>query len=115
MANHKKPKKAHDHAGSASNMGNSPQANGPRQRNVPATPNGSSTPPRIKHINPLEGVQTGRWSLAKMIGVGAAWLHMTVPPYINWGIMMGLIFGGCCSNVRISPEQDGRRKGREYF
>lgn len=107
MVNRKRPNKAHIPAGFTSEMGTSSQASGSRQRNVLPATNGSSTPPKIKQKNVLEGGKIGGsetpWSPAKMIGVGAAWIHMTVPPYLNWAIMMALIFGGCCSNVRTVP------------
>lgn len=33
----------------------------------------------------------------------------TVPTWVNAGIMVSLIFGGCCANVRYSPSRMGSR------
>ena len=41
------------------------------------------------------------WTFARLVGAGAAMIHMSAPYYISLGVMTGLIFGGCCSNVRM--------------
>ena len=85
-------------------MAINPEVEGARQRHVPTRQNGSWTPPGTKEINVEKAkVRDERkpWSFARAMGVGAAMIHMTVPKYMSWVVMMSLIFGGCCSNVRM--------------
>ncbi|MCJ1278547.1 golgi uridine diphosphate-N- acetylglucosamine transporter [Puttea exsequens] len=103
MGKGKKSKQAHKSPGIIPDMAPPTSNAAPRQRNPHPPSNGALTPPRTKEINVLEAKPPPQpdtpWSLAKVIGVTAAWIHMTVPPYLNWAVIMGLIFGGCCSNV----------------
>ena len=40
------------------------------------------------------------WSHASIFDVGAALTFTTIPHFVTWALAGGLIFGGCCSNVR---------------
>ena len=39
------------------------------------------------------------WMLAKVMAPSVAMEHMHLPFVLNWLGVVGLIFGGCCSNV----------------
>ncbi|KAK0511008.1 hypothetical protein JMJ35_006560 [Cladonia borealis] len=98
----KKAQKAHHSLDTNPRMPNNTEVDGSRQRHVQTRQNGSWTPPRTKEINVEKAeVRDERkaWSFAGAMGVGAAMIHMTVPKYMSWVVMMSLIFGGCCSNV----------------
>ena len=87
-------------------MSRSTEAKGPRQRNTKQASNGTLIPPGTKTINVQEEkpAEPDRpWTFARAMGVGAAIVHMTVPKYMGLVAMTGLIFGGCCSNVRTWP------------
>lgn len=88
----------------------STQANVDPNRGPSTTPTPSAnTPPRTRQINAapaLEHRKSGRgddddapWSLAKVIAISAAMIHIYLPFFINWIGIVALIFGGCCSNV----------------
>ena len=100
----KKAQKAHHSLDTNPRMPNNAEVDGSRQRHVQTRQNGSWTPPGTKEINVEKAeVRDERkpWSFAGAMGVGAAMIHMTVPKYMSWVVMMSLIFGGCCSNVRM--------------
>ncbi len=68
--------------------------------------NGSTL--KAKEVDPISSLQsTGHASnsdsqrlvMSKAIETARAVGH-TTPVWLNFGIMVGLIFGGCCSNVR---------------
>ncbi|KAK3167146.1 hypothetical protein OEA41_010272 [Lepraria neglecta] len=85
-------------------MSRSTEAKGPRQRNTKQASNGTLTPPGTKTTNVQEEkpAEPDRpWTFARAMGVGAAMVHMTVPKYMGFVVMTSLIFGGCCSNVRL--------------
>ena len=48
------------------------------------------------------------WTLAKIIAISAAMTHIYLPFFINWLGIVGLIFGGCCSNVSHDRQHLGR-------
>ncbi|MCJ1229399.1 golgi uridine diphosphate-N- acetylglucosamine transporter [Toensbergia leucococca] len=80
---------------------------GPRRRHLPTTSSTNGVPPGTKEINAarsLENVRPGidpdaGFTVSRAIGVAGAMLHAMLPALLSWGFTMGLIFGGCCSNV----------------
>lgn len=84
-----------------------PVANGSRRRKpAPSVPS-DRVPPGIKQINAapsLENAESGfdrdrAYALSKLVGSIGTMVHATLPALLSWGLTMGLIFGGCCSNV----------------
>jgi len=79
-----------------------------RRRRVdsPATHNGS-TDKLDRHTDTPSALEKEKredaesWSIARVVDIGAAAVHTIAPYWINWAVMVGLIFGGCCSNVCI--------------
>ena len=41
----------------------------------------------------------GRATVPKAIAMGVTILQSTLLALVSWGLIMSLIFGGCCSNV----------------
>ncbi|KAL8655673.1 MAG: hypothetical protein Q9210_000736 [Variospora velana] len=80
---------------------------GARRRKVIPTAAEPQIPPGTKQINagplletPKPGIDPDApFTVSKAIGITAATLQATVPALISWGATVGLIFGGCCSNV----------------
>lgn len=52
------------------------------------------------HVNGSAAIQPSK--AKKDTGVLAAVAHATVPSWANMVLMASLIFGGCCTNVRLS-------------
>ncbi|KAI4087172.1 MAG: hypothetical protein LQ344_006967 [Seirophora lacunosa] len=83
------------------------QVPGARRRKVTATAADPQVPPGTKQINVGPLLETAKpgidpdapFTVSKAIGITAATLQATVPALISWGVTVGLIFGGCCSNV----------------
>ena len=42
----------------------------------------------------------------KAVKVAKSMLHSNLPAILSWVLVASLIFGGCCSNVRISSDKD---------
>ena len=85
-------------------MPSTTETDGHRQRKTATRQNGTWTPPGTKEINVGKAHVREKkkpWSFARAMGVAAAMIHMTVPKYLSWMVVISLIFGGCCSNVRI--------------
>lgn len=82
-------------------------ANGPRRRQVASPSPKSALPPGIKQINAAPSLEKaephyhtdGRYTWAKAAAAVGVTLQATLPVMLSWGMTMGLIFGGCCSNV----------------
>ena len=85
----------------------------PRRRNVPPTVASSSIPLRTKEINvgPIlesgkPGIQLQRsMTIPRAIAMVGIMIHSALPSIVPWGMIVGLIFGGCCSNVRLLNTQ----------
>lgn len=66
--------------------------------------------PKVKVIDagpPLEqaeryGIHDQRPTYSKVMGFAGRIFIETIPQWLAVGVMLGLIFGGCCSNVRVS-------------
>ncbi|KAI4132070.1 MAG: hypothetical protein LQ338_000928 [Usnochroma carphineum] len=79
----------------------------PRRRRVTPSRVDPEVPPGTKQINAGPLLETAKqgidphapFSFSKAIGATAATLHTTLPALISWGVTVGLIFCGCCSNV----------------
>lgn len=71
--------------------------------------NGVAMTPKVKVIDagpPLEqaeryGIHDQRPTYSKLMGFAGRILIETIPQWFAVGAMLGLIFGGCCSNVRV--------------
>jgi UDP-xylose/UDP-N-acetylglucosamine transporter B4 len=50
----------------------------------------------------LYGIEDGRPATSKIMGFAGRFVIETLPQWLTVGAMLGLIFGGCCSNVRAS-------------
>lgn len=80
-----------------------------RQRHVDPSvaSNGSASEQKVQKVTATQSEKNTfqdtnpPWTFARLVGVGAATVHMSAPYYISLAVMSGLIFGGCCSNVRI--------------
>lgn len=73
----------------------------------------ANTPPRARQVTAAPALEHGKgqgirkvgrdhrgsWTLAKVFGTSAPLIHIYLPFFINWLGIVGLIFGGCCSNV----------------
>ncbi|KAL8948480.1 MAG: hypothetical protein Q9222_005339 [Ikaeria aurantiellina] len=83
------------------------RAGNTQRHKVTSTTIDSRIPPGTKEINVgplLETTRPGNdpdapLTLSKIIGVVGATLLATLPALATWGLTLGLIFGGCCSNV----------------
>lgn len=72
--------------------------------------NGAAMTPKVKVIDagpPLEqaeryGIHDQRPTYSKVMGFAGRIFIETIPQWLAVGAMLGLIFGGCCSNVRVS-------------
>ena len=89
---------------------------GARRRNAPPnftsiqSANGSTTTakkvddaPSIDTTGQARGSNSQRLTMSNAIGAASEMLH-TTPAWFNFGIMVVLIFGGCCSNVSATQE-----------
>ena len=80
----------------------------PRRRNVLPTVTSNGIPPRTKEINagPLlesgkPGIQLeSKMTVTRAIALIGIMIHSALPSIVSWGMIVSLIFGGCCSNVR---------------
>ncbi|KAL8975107.1 MAG: hypothetical protein Q9197_000656 [Variospora fuerteventurae] len=78
-----------------------------RRRKVISTAADPRISPGTKQINAGPLLETAKpgidpdapFTVSKAIGITAATLQAIVPALISWGATVGLIFGGCCSNV----------------
>ncbi|KAL9588809.1 MAG: hypothetical protein Q9203_002379 [Teloschistes exilis] len=99
-------------------MTSSQQSNARRRQEAPKNP-ADYVPPGTKRIDVgplLETAKPGMdpdapLTLARVIGVTMATIQTALPTILAWATTMGLIFGGCCSNVfaleTIVKEQPG--------
>ena len=84
-----------------------PSANGPRRRQVASPPPKSPPSPAVKQINAAPSLEKakldydtdGGYAWARVAATVGVTLQATLPAMLSWGMTMGLIFGGCCSNV----------------
>lgn len=83
-------------------------ANGPRRRQATASPSPKSPPPPgVKQINAAPSLEKakpdydidGGYSWARAIAAVGVMIQTMLPALLSWGMTMGLIFGGCCSNA----------------
>lgn len=70
---------------------------------------GARTPPETGEIN---AASASRWrkegknaDAPETLVTSAAMIAIDLPVFINWLGIVGLIFGGCCSNVSFKPHQ----------
>lgn len=67
--------------------------------------NGTSTMPKVINAGPslekaeLYGIHDQRPAYSKLMGLAGRIFIETIPQWLAVGAMLGLIFGGCCSNV----------------
>ncbi|KAI1327562.1 UAA transporter family-domain-containing protein [Xylariaceae sp. FL0255] len=67
--------------------------------------NGPPTTPKVINAAPslekaeLYGIHDQRTASAKLVGLAGRIFIETIPQWLTIGAMLGLIFGGCCSNV----------------
>ncbi len=89
------------------------QDRGTQRRNAPSpfpatvSANGSTivakeidAAPSLERAEQAKYSSSGRHTMSKAIGFAGAVVHTTIPAWFNFGVMVALIFGGCCSNVR---------------
>ena len=78
-----------------------------RRRKATATTIAGQPPPGMKQINAGPLLETAKpgidpdapFTVSRAIGVAGVMAHAAFPAIVSWGVTMGLIFGGCCSNV----------------
>lgn len=82
----------------------------------------ANTPPRARQVTAAPALEHGKgqgirkagrdyrgsWTLAKVFGTSAPLIHIYLPFFINWLGIVGLIFGGCCSNVSYNHQRLAR-------
>jgi solute carrier family 35 (UDP-xylose/UDP-N-acetylglucosamine transporter), member B4 len=67
---------------------------------------GSAVTPKVINAGPslekaeLYGIDDQRSTHSKLMGFAGRIFIETIPQWLAVGAMLGLIFGGCCSNVR---------------
>lgn len=49
----------------------------------------------------MYGISDQRPAYSKLVGLAGRIFIETIPQWLAVGAMLGLIFGGCCSNVRL--------------
>ncbi|KAL7628177.1 golgi uridine diphosphate-N- acetylglucosamine transporter [Parahypoxylon ruwenzoriense] len=70
-----------------------------------ASRNGATMTPKVINAGPslekaeLYGIDDQRPTLSKLMGLAGRIFIETIPQWLAVGAMLGLIFGGCCSNV----------------
>lgn len=92
------------------------QASSARRRQMTPTSIEPQIPPGTKQINAGPLLETAKpgidpdapFTVSKLVGVTAATLRVNLPLIISFGAAVGLIFGGCCSNVGL-PKRNERR------
>ena len=87
------------------------QAPGSRRRTgpLPLSPS-NGVPSGTKEINAAPVLQRAKpgtspndpLTASRAIAMVGIAIHDALPALLAWGMTMGLIFGGCCSNVRCS-------------
>ncbi|KAL8702537.1 MAG: hypothetical protein Q9201_004303, partial [Fulgogasparrea decipioides] len=90
-----------------SSPANSAHVSSARRRKAASTPVETQVPPGTKQINAGPLLETAKpgidpdapLTLSKAIGVTAATVQTFLPALFSWGVIVSLIFGGCCSNV----------------
>ena len=55
---------------------------------------------RPNSVSPVSEIGAKRANASAILDIIGVMFHFSVPTVISWGLSMGLIFGGCCSNVR---------------
>ena len=83
-----------------------------RRRNAPHLASSNGIPPGTKEINagPMLrhaelGINPrGRMTVSRAIATAGIMIQSALPAAVSWGMTLGLIFGGCCSNVS-APKQ----------
>jgi UDP-xylose/UDP-N-acetylglucosamine transporter B4 len=69
--------------------------------------NGGALTPKVINAGPslekaeLYGIHDQRSTHSKLVGLAGRIFIETIPQWLTVGAMLGLIFGGCCSNVRL--------------
>lgn len=95
------------------------QANGTRRRGQASPPPSNGVPPGTKEINAASMLENprpsfepgGKMTVSRAIAMAGIMVHSALPTIASWGMIMGLIFGGCCSNVRGSLNKSGGYNG----
>lgn len=68
--------------------------------------NGDPVTPKVINAGPslekaqMYGITDQRPAYSKLVGLAGRIFIETIPQWLAVGAMLGLIFGGCCSNVR---------------
>lgn len=76
-----------------------------RESHAVAQRNGSAVTPKVINAGPslekaeLYGIHDQRSTHSKLMGLAGRIFIETIPQWLTVGAMLGLIFGGCCSNV----------------
>lgn len=69
--------------------------------------NGDAVTPKVINAGPsleqaqMYGISDHRTAYSKLVGLAGRIFIETIPQWLAVGAMLGLIFGGCCSNVSI--------------
>ncbi|MCJ1313866.1 golgi uridine diphosphate-N- acetylglucosamine transporter [Agyrium rufum] len=85
-----------------------------RRSNAPSSIMGQnpSVPPGTREINAgpilenaksgeVGSVPQGNMTVSRAIALAGIAVHAALPGILSWGAVVGLIFGGCCSNVSM--------------
>ena len=83
------------------------QSSSNSRRTRTSLPPNNAIPPGTKEINAAPMLQHakpginphGRMTVSRAIAIAGIMIHAALPALISWGMTIGLIFGGCCSNV----------------
>ena len=90
-----------------------------RRRSIP-TASSISVPRATKEINAapmLENAKPGidphgGMTVSRAIAMAGIMINSALLMLVSWGLTLGLIFGGCCSNVSQQERKDLHRPGR---
>ncbi|KAL9123014.1 MAG: hypothetical protein Q9187_000428 [Circinaria calcarea] len=75
--------------------------NAPLSNGIPPGTREINVAPMLSHAKPGVDTQT---TISRAIAMAGIMVQSVLPAMVSWGMTMGLIFGGCCSNVRPTKE-----------
>ena len=58
----------------------------------------ATSKPDNDRVDPREE-RSEQSNLARLLSYGVDVTSASIPVFVSWGLVVGLIFGGCCSNV----------------
>lgn len=65
--------------------------------------------PKVINVQEMEaGIDDGRPPSKVVLAWVAKLIMETIPSWLTVGAMLALIFGGCCSNVSLCQEHNGK-------